>query len=233
MQAETTRRQFISFSFYRVLPEWRRLPFEEREEHRQEFAETIRKWCVPETMRVLTYSLVGTRGDADLLLWRICYSVSCLQEMTSDLLRTRLAGYLETPYSYLGMTRHSQYYIGTEHTDPSLQGVVRPGGSQFLFLYPLVRTRGWYQLPFEDRQRMVREIVGLSRDFPRTHLHVTYSFGLDSQDFLIAAETDHPEEFVERMMRVRELESGPYTQSDTPVFTCVKASVEDMLEKIG
>jgi chlorite dismutase len=205
----------------------------EREEHRREFADTIRKWNAPDTMKVLTYSLVGTRGDADLLLWRICYSVSCLQEMASDLLRTRLGGYIEMPYSYLGMTRRSEYEINPTEGGALLHGVVRPGGCKYLFLYPLVRTRNWYQLPFEDRQRMVREIVGLSRDFPRTHLHVTYSFGLDSQDFLIAAETDHPEDFVERMMRVRELESGPYTQSDTPVFTCVKASVEDMLERIG
>jgi chlorite dismutase len=215
------------------LPEWRRLPLVEREEHRQEFAETLRKWCVPDTMKVLSYSLVGTRGDVDLMLWRICYSVTCLQEMTSDLLRTRLAGYLESPYSYLSTTRHSQYFIGTDEPESSLHGVVRPGGSQYLFLYPLVRMRSWYQLPFEDRKRMVREIVGLSRDFPRTRVHVTYSFGLDNQDFLIAAETDHPEDFVERMIRVRELEAAPYTQSDTPVFTCVKTSVEDMLEKIG
>jgi chlorite dismutase len=153
--------------------------------------------------------------------------------MASDLLRTRLGGYIHTPYSYLGMTRHSEYLIGSHETETSLHGVVKPGGCRFLFLYPLVRTRNWYQLPFEDRQRMVREIVSIGRDFPRTRIHVTYSFGLDDQDFLIAAETDYPEDFVERMMRVRELEAAPYVQSDTPVFTCVQTSTEDMLEKIG
>lgn len=230
---EGTRRQFVSFSFYRLLPEWRRLPLAEREEQRREVAETIKKWTVPDTMKVLTYSLVGTRGDADMLLWRICYSVSCLQEMSSDLLRTRLGGYLESPYSYLGMTRRSEYLIGQHDSESMLRGVVRPGGCKYLFVYPMVRTRAWYLLPFEDRQRMIQELVDLNREFRDTHVHVTYSFGLDDHDFIVAVETDHPEQFLERMMRVRETESSPYTQRDTPMFTCVQASVEDMLERIG
>lgn len=232
MHSDAPRRQFVSFYSYRVLPEWRRLPLAEREEHRREFAETIQKWNVPDTMKVLTYSLVGTRPDADLLLWRICYSVSCLQEMASDLLRTQMGGYIEMPYAYLGTTRRSEYLINSQEHE-SLHGLVRPGGCKYLFLYPLVRTRNWYLLPFEDRQRMVREIVALNKDFPRTHLHVTYSFGLDDQEFLIAVETDYPEDFVERMMRVRELEASPYIERDTPVFTCVQTTPEDMLEKIG
>jgi chlorite dismutase len=230
---EHPRRQFVSFSFYRALPAWRRLPLQEREEHRREFAETIRKWNMPDTMRVLTYSLVGIRSDADMLLWRICYSVSCLQEMTSDLLRTRLGGYLENTCSFLGMTRRSEYLISQHEEQPALRGVVRPGGCKNLIVYPLVRTRTWYLLAFEDRQRMVQELVQLNRDFPRAQLHVTYSFGLDDQDFVIAIETDHLEEVLDRMMRLRELESSPYTQRDTPVFLCTQASIEDMLERIG
>ncbi len=230
---ESPRRQFVSFSFYRVLPEWRRLPLSEREEHRHEFAETLQKWNVPETMKVLTYSLAGMRGDCDMLLWRICYSASCLQEMSADLLRTRLGGYLETPYSYLGMTRRSEYEIGGDEHRHSLRGVVRPGGCQFLFVYPLVRTRAWYMLPFEDRQRMVGELVGLAQEFRDTHLHVIYSFGLDDQDFVLAIETDSPDHYLDRVMRGRETEASPYTQRDTPMFTCVKTSVEEMLERIG
>ncbi len=232
-QKEPHRRQFVSFSFYRIMPEWRRLPLGEREEHRREFAETVRKWNVPDTMKVVTYSLVGVRGDCDILLWRICYSISCLQEMTADIMRTRLGGYLETSNSYLGMTRRSEYLIGDEEGHPALRGVMRPGGAKFLFVYPLVRTRAWYMLPFEDRQRMVHEMVNLNREFPNTHLHVVYSFGLDDQDFVLAIETDQPEEFTERMMRAREVEASPYTQRDTPVFTCVRASIEEMLERIG
>jgi chlorite dismutase len=228
---EVPRRQFVSFLFYRVLPEWRRLPLEQRESHRREFAETIRKWNVPDTMKVRTYSLVGLRGDCDLLVWRICYSVSCLQEMASDLLRTQLGGYLETPYSFLGMTRHSQYPI--TNIDQEMHNAEHLGTAKFLFVYPLVRTRSWYLLPFEDRQRMIEELVRVGHEFPKTRLHVLYSFGLDDHDFTIAVETEHPDMYVERIMRLRETESSPYVQRDTPMFACVQASVEEMLERIG
>jgi chlorite dismutase len=230
---ETPRRQFVSFSFFRLLPEWRRLPLQEREDQRREFAETVRKWNVAETMRVLTYSLVGMRADTDMLLWRICYSASCLQEMSADLLRTRMGGYLESPYSFLGMTRRSEYLISEHERESLLHGVVRPGGCSYLMVYPMVRTRAWYALPFEDRQRMVQEMVRLNHEFPGIHPHVVYSFGLGDQDFVIAVETDQLDQLVDRMMRLYELETSTYIERLTPVFTCVKSTIEDMLERIG
>jgi chlorite dismutase len=227
-----TRRQYVNFSFYRVMPEWRRLPLEEREEHRHEFAEVIRKWEQPDVMKLLTYSLVGTRSDCDFMLWRICYSLECLQDMRADILRTRFAGYLEMPYSFLASTRHSQYAMG-EHDRPELRGVLHPGNSRFLFVYPLVRTKSWYALPFEERQRMVHEIIDIGQEYRRGVLNVLYSFGLDDQEFVIAVETDHPEDITERMMRLREADAGPYVMRDTPMLACIRASVDDMLEKIG
>ncbi len=231
---EAHRRQFVSFSFYKLAPDWRRLPLNEREDQRREFAETLRKWNVPETMKVLTYSLVGLRADADMLLWRICYSLSCLQDMSADLLRTRMGGYLQTPYSFLGSTRRSMYHIGGEHMlHVEHKPVLRSGTGKYLFLYPLSRTRAWYGLPFEDRQRMMMEIVEIGHDFPQLRLHVAYSFGLDEQEFVVAMETDHPEQFGERLMKIREAEVGPYIMRDTPVFTCVQTSIDEMLERIG
>ena len=228
-----TRRQIVSFSFYRVDAAWRRLSLDEREEHRLEFAETIRKWQVAETMKILTYSTMGLRADADFLLWRICYSLECLQEMSADLLRTRLGAYLQVSRSYLGMTRRSQYEIGAENDHVAELRAIRPGGFKYLFLYPLVRTRSWYVLPFEERRRMVQELIKLSSDFPGTRLNVIYSFGLDDQDFVIAMETDNPEEFEERMMQSRELEISPYTERDIPKSSCLRTSLEEMLDRIG
>jgi chlorite dismutase len=231
---ETHRRQFVSFGFIKVAPEWRRLPSGEREEHRREFAEVITKWQVADTMKALTYSTVGLRADADFMLWRICYSLDCLQEMAAHLFRTRLGGYINVTHSLLGMTRHSEYAIGADTTvDRALKGVIRPGGHRYLIVYPLVRTRSWYVLPFEERRRMVNELIKLSSEFPNTRLNVAYSFGLDEQDFVIAVETDSPDEYQERMMEAKEIDISPFTERDQPKFTCVRVTLEDMLERIG
>lgn len=231
---ESHRRQYVSFGFFKVAPEWRRLSLQEREEHRGEFAELISRWQVAETMKVLTYSTIGLRADSDFMLWRICYSLDCMQEMASDLFRTRLGGYITMTRSFLGMTRSSQYSIGQDtHVDRALRPVIRAGGHRYLCVYPLVRTRNWYLLPFEERRRMVNELIKLSSDFPNTRLNVVYSFGLDEQDFLIVVETDFPEEYQERMMQAKEIDIAPYTERDQPRITCVRVTLEDMLEKIG
>lgn len=233
-QEKRQRRQYVNFGFFKTAPEWRRLPLAEREEQGREFAEMIRKWQVADTMKILTYSAVGLRADADFMLWRICYSLDCLQEMSSVLLRTRMAGYLTLTRSYLGMTRHSQYAIDNDSAaSHHLRGHIRVGGYKYLLVYPLVRTRAWYVLPFEERRRMVNELIKLSSDFPNTRLNVVYSFGLDEQDFVIAVETDSPDEYEERMMDAREIEISPYTERDQPKTICIRASLEDMLERIG
>src|SRR5205823_12715149 len=55
------------------------------------------------------YSTLGTRGDADFLLWMVSDRLEDFQELQMDLRRTRLGSHLETPYSYLAMTKRSQY----------------------------------------------------------------------------------------------------------------------------
>jgi len=81
------QRQLVSFNFFKVMPEWRRLPIGERTEHKRQFAEVIRKWSQPGRLLPLTYSTVGTRGDCDMVLWRICYSAEDLNQMTADAAR--------------------------------------------------------------------------------------------------------------------------------------------------
>lgn len=225
------RRQVVSFSFYRLMPEWRRLAVPERTDQRRELADVI-GCCNGDRMRTLTYSTVGTRADCDLLLWRIAYSLEDLQKMSADVARTRLGGYLQTPYSYLGMTRRSQYKIKYEQ-DEEGRPVVQPGKFRYLFVYPFVKTHDWYALPFEQRQRLVSEQIKIAHDFPRVRMHTAYSFGLDDQEYVLAFGTDHPDDFSEMMMRWREVDNYGYTQRDNPVFTCVQTNVEEMLEKLG
>ncbi|HEX2917347.1 MAG TPA: chlorite dismutase, partial [Edaphobacter sp.] len=41
------KRQIVCFSFYKVMPEWKRLPAEERAKHKAEFAAVLEKWNRP------------------------------------------------------------------------------------------------------------------------------------------------------------------------------------------
>lgn len=228
------RRQFVSFGFFKIDPSWRRLPAEDRAAHRREFVDTVQHWSQPDTMKILSYSTLGMRADCEMMLWRICYSLDCLQEMSAAILRTGLGGFLHIAHNFIGMTRRSVYEMSNEDRHEHLaHGVLKPGEHKYLFVYPFVRTRNWYLLPFEERQRMIHEITKLQGEFKRTQVNVIYSFGLDNQDYIIANETDYPEECMERVMRLREVDSASFVQSDTPIFTCLRDSMQNVLEKLG
>jgi chlorite dismutase len=232
--AKAVKRQTIGFTFFKVLPEWRRLPSAEKEAHREAFAAVIKRWNQPGRLLTLTYSTVGLRGDCDMVLWRICYTPEDLNEMTAELLATPMGGYLQTAYSYLSMTKRSQYLIGHEHEGQhDSRGSIRPGGQKYIFIYPFWKTRAWYLLPQEERQRLMNEHIRVGHLYPRVKLNTTYSFGIDDQEFVVAFETNYPEDFLDLVQQLRETEISPYTLRDTPIFTCIRMTPEDMLARIG
>src|SRR3984885_1249254 len=122
------KRQIDCFSFYKVMPEWRRLPAEEKAKHKAAFVDVLTKWNKPGEFISLTYSTVGTRGDVDMCVWSIGYAVEELNRMRSELMGTPLGGYLTTPHNFLAMTRRSQYQIDREEeSELEARGALRPG----------------------------------------------------------------------------------------------------------
>lgn len=227
------RRQIVAFTFYRAEPEWRRVSVTERNEHRREFAEVITRWNTTGSMRVVPYSTVGTRAEAQMMLWRICYSLDELQRMSADLLGTRLGGYLRIANNFIGMTKRSRYMIRHEESRQVDIRAIRPGEHKYLFLSPLVKNAAWYSLDPDQRQTIINDQVKELENFPRVKLNIIYSFGMDDQDFLLAYESDAPEDVLDVVQATRETESNRYTQRDTPMFTCVQTSAHEMLERLG
>src|SRR5580700_2124599 len=95
-----TARQHIRFAFYRVRPDWRLRPASERAADREEVAALVREIGDRDGVLIRAYSLVGTRGDADLMLWLVSERLDDLHEFSARLNHTRMAMYLDTPYSY-------------------------------------------------------------------------------------------------------------------------------------
>lgn len=233
-QQKEVKRQIVSFQFFKILPEWRRLPAEERAAHKRAFAEVVERWNRKDIFVTITYSTLGMRGDCDMVLWRICYTVDEINQMTAELFATPLGGYLQTAHSFLAMTKRSQYLIGHEHEGQSdSRGVIRPGGQKYIFIYPFWKTRAWYLLPPEERQRLMAEHIRIGHLYPRVKLNTTYSFGLDDQEFVVAFETNYPEDFLDLVQQLRETEISAYTLKDFPIFTCVRMSPQEMLDRLG
>ena len=147
------------------------------------------------------------------------------------------------PYSYFAMTRRSIYLNRYEEEYLKKYGgsqvlehariAINPQGSKYLFVYPFVKSRDWYALSHEERQRMMDEHIRVGHEWPDVKLNTTYSYGLDDQEFVVAFETDYVGRFLDLLMALRHTEASMYTVRDTPSFTCLAKSIGECLEAIG
>ena len=223
-------RQFVRFLFLTLDPAWRRLPGELQAIHKQEFGEAIRRFHARLLLR--SFSLAGTRADADLMFWQVADDIDTFQGLQTAIFSTRLGAYLSVAHSFIGILRRSSYqFPELPEGEHSLE--VRPQDSRYLFVYPFVKTREWYALPLARRQEMMDEHVRIGRKFPAIRLNTIYSFGLDDQEFLVAFEGDDPAEFLQLVMELRESAASLYTLRDTPTFTCIQMSLWDALDSLG
>ncbi|MEO5895266.1 MAG: chlorite dismutase family protein [Vicinamibacterales bacterium] len=226
------RRQFLNYSFYRLDPMFRRLGADERRAAGSEFIELVQTWESSDDLILRTYSLVGLRPDVDFMLWRIAFDPLCFQSMETAIRRSQLGAYLSQPYSLMSVQHRSPYVNRIKGAGG--EGVeLLPGQGKFLFVYPFVKTRAWYRLSPHARQGMMDEHIAASAPFKGVRLNTSYSYGIDDQDFVVAFDSDYPQEFVDLVGRLRYTEASLYTQRDTPMFTCAKAPIDVVLAQLA
>jgi chlorite dismutase len=224
-------RQFINFAFYKLDPQWRRLPAPERAAAKKEALETFAPFSSSVITR--TYSTYGFRAETDFFLWRVSYRLEDFEEMSSALHRTHLGSFLTMPHSFLSQSKRSTYVdkLNPEHEGQRTK--IQPGKYKYIFIYPFVKTREWYLLPLSERQKMMDEHIVVGNKFPSVKLNTTYSFGLDDQDFVVAFESDYPSDFLDLVMALRETQGSRFTVRDTPIFTGVHRTLEETLNLIA
>jgi chlorite dismutase len=218
--------QYVAYTLYRVDPAWRRLPVEERAAGKEALADIVAGW--QERMELRTYSLVGVRPEVDFMFWKLTERYDDLRELAVDVNASPMAGYLETPYSYLAATKPSQYF---EDKSKRPRRVV-PRGAPYLVVYPFVKKREWYALPIDDRRRAMAEHAAVGSRFVTITNHTTYSFGIDDQEFMTAFECEAPADFLQLMMTLRETEASRYTERDTPIFVGTAQELPQILDSL-
>jgi chlorite dismutase len=230
---EQVRRDFVKYSFFKVDPAWRLLPEKERQGSKAQFAEVLNEFS--DRVSMSSYSMVGTRGDADFLLWKVSEELEAINELMARINHTELARYLTMPHSYLAMTRRSPYIDDNKHEgqEGTASATIRIIGRKYLFIYPFVKTHEWYQLPKGERQALMNEHFVIGHKYPDVKISTAYSFGLDDQEFVLGFETHNPSNFLDLVMDLRESKARPYTLLDTPIFSCISKSVEACLDDLG
>jgi chlorite dismutase len=222
-------RDLVKYTFFRLDPAWRRRSRETRRAGRRELAALLERPGRGVFLR--TYSLVGTKAGTEALVWIVADTLEAIQELHARIIGSAMGAYLSVAYSYLGLGRRSEYLGDHAHAGQEGEaGRRRPVGRPYLFVYPFVKKREWYALPFEERRRIMGEHFRIGHRFPRVAIHTGYSFGIDDAEFILGFEADSPAEFLDLVQALRSSEASRYTALETPIFTCRLVPPITMLE---
>ena len=217
---------YLNFSFYKVDPKWRWLNDLGKDEAAKEFSSLID--IANTKMKVMTYSTIGMRKESDFMLWSISDSIEKIQLLTSKVYTTVLGKYIDASDVYLSAARPSIY---SNKTTPGYMEDELP--LKYNIVYPFIKSREWYLLPYEKRSEMMKEHINVGRKFPLIRLNTSYSFGIGDQDFMLAFETDNLMDFQELIIKLRETQVSRYIVRDTPMIVCVHKKIFDIIKSLG
>ena len=213
----------MKYTFLKLDPAWRRLETAERSAHKREFLAACEDFAADHLLQA--FSLIGTRGDADLMLVAEAENLDRIHEFHVVLGQSGIAKWSSQPYSFLGMRKPSEYSDERREKPRGFHG-------KYLFVYPFVKTRPWYALPAEERYRVMQDHIRIGKEYPNVDNHTTYSFGLDDQEFVVAFDTDDVGAFLDLVQRLRGTEASAWTARDTPSFTTIRTSLKRAVDAL-
>lgn len=181
-------------------------------------------------IRTFAYSSVGLEPGVDLLLWRFAPSVDALEESAAALLGSGIGRWLTVSHSLIGRIGPSQYVRKPTGQEQSPFDGER---SRYLIVYPFTKSVDWYLESQEERQKVMNEHMKVGHQYPMVRQALAYSFGLDSQDFVVAYETDDLPAFSDLVRALRSTESRRSTVSDTPILLGVHRPIDEIVRLLG
>ena len=196
---------------------------------KEESAKEVENVIINSGIKFRSYSTLGLRDDADFLFWFAAESVDEIQNVISKLYLTVFGKYITPSHVYLSCTRPSTY--ARKGTPSSF--VVGNEPKKYVIVYPFTKTREWYLLPQEQRQKMMDQHINVSEKYPQVTLNTTYSFGIGDQDFTLAFECDNLVDFQNLIMELRQTKVSAYVAVDTPMITCVKKDIVPLITSLG
>src|SRR3989304_1873670 len=137
--------------------------------------------------------------------------------------------YITPSHVYLSATRPSIY----AKTGKVPSFVAGEEARQYVIVYPFIKTRDWYLLPVQQRQKLMEEHIEVGKSYPQVVLNTTYSFGIHDEDFMLAFETDDLHSFQNLIMDLRGTQVSKYVAVDTPMIVCVKKDIIPLISSLG
>jgi hydrogen peroxide-dependent heme synthase len=219
----TPENQYAAWWLFKRSADWRSLGNGGYEEASAELANVLDHPNDGVTVRG-TYTSLGLNADADVIVWAHAPQLDQMQQFAVAIDRTSLGAHLDQVANYMGVGGMSQY--DPTHGPAFLKGLP---AKDFLSVYPFAKTPDWYLVDYKERQRLMIEHGEMGREFPDILTNTVNSFGIQTQEFVVALEDDDPEQLVKMVQRLRAAEVRKWTAVDTPIFLGRRKSATDVL----
>jgi peroxiredoxin len=175
-----------------------------------------------------TYSTVGFRADAELMMWWVGHSPDDLQDLLIAFRRTALGKALDLTWAFMGVVRPAEF--SKDHLPAFARG---EAPRKYLCVYPYVRTTEWYLLPAEERAALLREHGEMGREFPDVLANTTSAFGLSDWEWILAFEADDLSLIVDCLRRLRDAKARAYTKEEVPFVTGIRKEFGEAIRDLG
>jgi peroxiredoxin len=175
-----------------------------------------------------TYSTVGFRADAEMMMWWVGHSPDDLQDLLIAFRRTALGKELDLTWAFMGVVRPAEF--SKDHLPAFARG---EPPRKYLCVYPYVRTTEWYLLPAEERAALLREHGEMGREFPDVLANTTSAFGLSDWEWILAFEADDLSRIVDCIRRLRDAKARAYTKEEIPFVTGIRKEFSDAVRDLG
>jgi len=224
---EQTPKTINHFAMCRFTPAYYTLPAQAKEDCRAGLLAGLRDAAE----HVDIYQVFPAADSTDILIWSACAAEDIA---VAGQFFTRFAAAIN-PYRHLlepldtlwGFTKPSMYTRSrsTQELDP-----FSDDRKPYLVIYPFVKTIDWYLMSRTARQGMMNEHIQVGKEYPDITQLLLYSFGLQSQEFVVIYETDDLSLFSDLVNQLRSTEARRYTERDTPLYTAIYHPAEETLQ---
>jgi chlorite dismutase len=199
---------------------------DDRRDVAQELENLYKSWEGTVTVRG-TYSTVGFRPDADLMIWLFGPTPQDVQRALVEFRRTTIGRLTDLTWTFMGVVKPAEFTA--DHAPAFVKGTPP---ETFLCVYPFVRTPEWYLLPREERSELLREHGVAGREFPEVLANTTSNFGLGDWEWILAFEAEKAESLVDVIRRLRETKARLYTKVEIPFITGIRKPVAEAIEDL-
>jgi hydrogen peroxide-dependent heme synthase len=199
---------------------------DDRRDAVQEIENLYKSWEGTVTVRG-TYSTVGFRPDADLMIWLFGPTPQDVQRALVEFRRTAIGRLTDLTWTFMGVVKPAEFTA--DHAPAFVKGTPP---ETFLCVYPFVRTPEWYLLPREERGELLREHGLAGREFPEVLANTTSNFGLGDWEWILAFEAEKADSLVDVIRRLRETTARLYTKVEIPFITGIRKPVAEAIDDL-